>query len=105
MQMKNIYLGFSVLGFVVPYIFFGKFLFENGIDIGLFFTSLFSNDISSFFGVDVIISAIVLIIYILIDAKRYEVKRYSYALIGTLLVGVSFALPFYLYLKESQKKN
>lgn len=101
--MKNIYLVFSVIGFIVPYVFFGMFLFENGLDISLFFKSLFSNDISTFFGVDVIVSAIVLILYMIVDAKKYQVKNYYYAIIGTLFIGVSFGLPFYLYLKEAQK--
>lgn len=103
MSLKRIYLILSVVGFVVPYIFFIGFIMENGLDVSLFFKELFANNISSFFGVDVIISALALIIYILVDSRKNHIKRYYLAILGTLLIGVSFALPFYLYLKESQK--
>ena len=59
---------------------------------------LFASKISSFFGIDVIISAFVIVLFVLVERKN--VKNYSLALVGTLLVGVSFGLPLFLYLRE-----
>ena len=95
MKTQNIYLVFSIVGAILPYSFFIPFLMTNGFDIPLFISQLFANNISIFFGVDVILSAIVLIVFILHEKVQY----YWVAIIGTLSIGVSFGLPFYLYLR------
>lgn len=105
MNLKITYLFLSITGALVPYYFFIRFLLDNGLNFELFISQLFSNNISTFFAVDVLISAIVLIIYILLDAKNLKIKYYFIPIFGTLCIGVSFGLPFYLYLKESQKNN
>lgn len=89
------------LGIVIPFWKFIPWVFENGLNISLLVKELFSTQIGAFFGWDVIISALVLILFILNDSKRNNVKRFWIALICTCTVGVSFGFPVYLLLREA----
>ncbi|BDC48517.1 hypothetical protein F183_A08330 [Bryobacterales bacterium F-183] len=94
------YLLLAVLGLVIPYSKFLPWLFRNGLNLPLFFQELFVNRISSFFGWDVILSAVALLYWIW---REKHVPRRWMAATGTLLVGVSFGLPLFLYLRESKQ--
>lgn len=98
--MRNVYLGAAVVGTLAPYYFFASFLLEQGFDVGLMLNQIFGSSMSVFFVTDVLVSALVLIIYILVDGKRNGVRNRWLSVVGTLLVGVSCGLPLYLYLKE-----
>lgn len=98
--MKNVYAVLTVIGTVVPLSQFYKFLVENGLDFKLFFEDLFANHISSFFGWDVIISAFVVLFFIIYEAKRLKIKSFWISILGLFLAGVSCGLPLFLYLRE-----
>lgn len=53
-----IYLILCILGIVLPYSQFVPFLLEQGLNLNLFFEQLFVNRISTFFGMDVIVSSL-----------------------------------------------
>jgi len=105
--MKKAYLALTLIGLIVPYSFFVPWLFDHGLDVTLFFQDFFANKISGTFGLDVIISAIVLIGFILYEGKKLSMGRLWIPIIGTLLVGVSFGLPLFLYMREviNEKKR
>ncbi len=63
MTTRTIYLILAILGAVLPYSQFVPFVLEHGLDLPLFFEQLFANDISAFFGLDVVVSAIVLLFF------------------------------------------
>lgn len=100
--MKRLYFFLAIIGFALPYYFFTSFLLENSLDLGLLFNQLFANDISTFFAVDLIITALVLLIYIYQEAHRLQISNWWAYGIATLLVGPSFAMPLFLYLRETQ---
>jgi hypothetical protein len=58
--------------------------------------------ISAFFAMDVIVSAVVLFIFIKAEARKAGVTLLWLPIVGTLLVGVSFGLPLFLYLRQVQ---
>jgi formate hydrogenlyase subunit 3/multisubunit Na+/H+ antiporter MnhD subunit len=95
--MRRVYLILSIAGFVLPYYFLVTFLLENGFDLGLILDQLFANRISTFFAVDLILTAIVFLIYSYTETRTLKVKNWSHYLLATLLIGPSFALPFFLY--------
>src|ERR1044072_5830843 len=99
MKAGRVYLILCVLGLVIPYSQFVPWLLEHGLDFGLFFRELFANRISAFFAVDVIVSAIVLIWFIQSEGKRLRVRLLWLPTIGTLVVGVSFGFPLFLFLR------
>lgn len=103
--MKNIYLLLAVAGTLLPLSQFYQFLAVHGLDITLFFEQLFANKISSFFAMDVFISAAVTVSLIVIETKRIGVKNTWICYIGLFLVGVSCGLPLFLFLREKALEN
>ena len=100
MKTRHVYLIFAVLGFVIPYSQFVPWLVEHGLNVGLFFGELLANRISMFFSMDVIISAVVLLGFIQSEGKRLRVRLLWLPSIGTLVVGVSFGFPLFLFLRQ-----
>jgi hypothetical protein len=78
------------------------FLLQNGLDLSLLIDQLFVNSISSFFGLDVVISAIVLLVFIVHEGTRLGIKNLWIYITSTLLVGVSFGLPLFLLRRQYQ---
>ena len=88
------------IGLSIPYYFLFKFIAINGLDIPLLVQQLFANHISTFFAVDLIISIIVFWIYMLAEANKLQMKNSWLYLLASLTVGLSFALPLFLYFRE-----
>ncbi|MCE2594827.1 DUF2834 domain-containing protein [Motilimonas cestriensis] len=103
--MTKLYLVLAILGTVLPYGAFVPWLFANGVDIVLFAEQATVNAISTFAWLDVLVSAIVSLVFIVVDGTRNRIKYYQVAIVATLTVGVSCGLPLYLYLKEKQQKT
>ena len=102
MKRRHRYLALAILGILLPYWQFVPWLFEHGLDLSLFFRELFANRIGAFFAMDVLVSAIVLIIFVQVEGRRLGIRGLWIPLVGTLLVGVSFGLPLFLYLRQIQ---
>jgi Terpene cyclase DEP1 len=100
MKTRHFYLVCCVLGLLLPYSQFVLWLLEHGLNVTLFFSEMFANRISTFFAMDVIISAIVLIWFIQSEGKRLRVRLLWFPTIGTLIVGVSFGFPLFLFLRQ-----
>jgi hypothetical protein len=104
MRPKHLYFCLAVLGVVLPYSQFIPFLREHGLDLRLMLEQLFANRISAFFGLDVIVSAVVLWIFVWVDGRRLGMSRLWLPLVAILTVGVSLALPLFLYLREARRE-
>ena len=100
MKIRHWYIGLCLLGTVLPYSQFIPFLQQHGLDLRLFLQQLFANQISAFFGLDVIVSSLALWVAVLVDRRRNQVAGVWAPLLGNLLVGVSLGLPLWLYLRE-----
>lgn len=72
----------------------------HGLSISLLFRELFSTHIGGFFGMDVIVSASVLVLFIFIEGRRLRMQKLWIPVLGTFLVGVSFGLPLFLYMRH-----
>jgi hypothetical protein len=100
---KKLYLVFCVIGLLLPYAQFVPWVMEHGLDMRLFFSELAANRISRFFGWDVIVSAFVLLAFMRVERRRQPVNHWWMPIAGTLLVGVSFGFPLFLYLREDSR--
>ena len=100
MKARHFYLICCVLGFILPYSQLVPWLLEHDLNVMLFFRELFANRISAFFAMDVIVSAIVLFWFIQNEGKRLQVRRLWLPTLGTLVVGVSFGFPLFLFLRQ-----
>lgn len=103
MKPKTVYLCLCIVGFALPYAAFLPWVAEHGgIPMRLFVQQLFANRISAFFGLDVVVSAIVLLRFAAAESARLRIPNRWMVLVATLLVGVSLGLPLFLYLREQQ---
>lgn len=101
LKPKSIYFIFCILGVALPYSQFVPWvLTHHGVPLGLFVRELFANRIGGFFGMDVLVSAVVLIFFLRREGKRLGVRHLWLPIAGALTVGVSFGLPLFLYLRE-----
>lgn len=98
--MVPLYAVLCLLGTVLPLVQFFPWLQSHGLDLPLFFRELLSTRIGAFFGMDVFVSAAVLLIFIAAEARRARVPRAWLAMAATCLVGVSLGLPLFLLLRE-----
>jgi hypothetical protein len=100
MKLKHLYLVLAIIGLIVPYYFLIMFLAAHGLDARAFLQQLFGTQISTFFAVDLLLSSVVFVIYLRHEARRYSVDHGWLYLIALLTVGLSFALPLFLYVRE-----
>jgi cell division protein FtsX len=61
---------------------------------------LFANRISAFFGMDVIVSAVALIVFMRVESARHSIGKRWIPILAVLTVGVSLGLPLFLYMRE-----
>jgi len=73
MNIRRLYLALALLGLFIPNSAFWSWLRTHGLDPERFVQDLFSNGVSAFFGLDVILSALVLSAFVLIEGKRLGV--------------------------------
>lgn len=97
---RSIYLIFAVIGFMVPYYFLISFLVTYGLSVQLFFKQMFGTPISAFFVADLLLSCVVFMMYSGREAGRYAMKHTWISTVALFTVGLSCALPLFLYLRE-----
>jgi hypothetical protein len=100
MNAKNLYLALCVAGAVLPYSQFIPWVAENGLNLPLFFQQLFANRIGAFFGMDVFVSAAVLLVFMGVESARVRIRWRWLPVVALVSVGVSLAFPLYLYMRE-----
>ena len=98
--MKILYLLAAILGASLPLSQLIPFLKTHGLDLALFFTLLFSNSVSVFFGMDVVVSSLVLWIFVFSEGRRLGMRHLWLYVVCNLVVGVSLALPLFLLFRE-----
>jgi hypothetical protein len=100
MKLKTIYLVLCVLGVLLPYWQLGPWLAANGLNIPLLLQQLFANQVGAFFAMDVVVSAMALLVFARSEGSKLGVPGWWLPLIAVLTVGVSLGLPLFLYLRE-----
>lgn len=100
MTPASLYLLLCLAGTALPYLQLLPFLREHGLDLTLFAQQLFSNPVSGFFGMDVIVSSVVLWVLVAVEGRRAAMGRLWLPIVANLVVGVSLGLPLFLYLRE-----
>jgi Terpene cyclase DEP1 len=101
MKPKTLYLLLCFAGLLLPYSQFVPWLMEERSLRG-FLPAMFANRISGFFVYDVVVSAAVLVAFIAVERRRLPVRARWAPVVALLTVGVSLALPLFLYLREAE---
>ena len=100
MTKKQLFLILAILGFIVPYYFFLQLQADNGFDLPLLMQPLFANNSMKGVAMDLTLSVIVFWFFMFAEANKLQMKNPWAYLLATLLVGLSFALPLFLYFRE-----
>jgi Terpene cyclase DEP1 len=80
---------------------FVSWLGAHGLQLRLLVEEILSSRISVFFALDVMVSAVVVVVFTGVEGERMKLRFRWTLLPALLLVGVSLALPLLLYLRES----
>ena len=101
MSLKGRYLVLCILGTVAPLSQLVPFVREHGFDGRVMIAELFSTRMGAFFAMDVVVSAIALIVFVSAESRRIGMRREWLPILATLGVGVSLGLPLFLYMREA----
>jgi hypothetical protein len=98
------YLIAAILGTVLPLSQFIPFLAAHGPDLPLFLRELFANHIAAFFAMDVLVSSLALWLFVFSEGRRLRMRNLWFYVACNLAVGVSLALPLFLFFRERRIK-
>ena len=101
MKLRHVYLILSALGFLLPYSQLVPWVMAHGLDLSLLVQELFANRIGGFFGLDVLVSAVVVCVFVRTEGRRLGMRGLWPPVVAVLAVGVSLALPLFLYLRQA----
>ena len=102
MSLRHVYIGLCLLGAILPYSQFVPWLDAHGLDLSLFFSELFSTRIGAFFGLDVLVSGLVLFVFIALEGRRLGVRNLWLPVVATVAIGVSLGFPLFLYMRQHE---
>lgn len=100
--MKNFYLVAAIIGTVVPYVFFIDHFRSEGLAFGAFLAAIVATPAAAGGLADLVISSLVFWIYMFAAEQRGPIL-WLFVLLN-LGVGLSCALPAYLYWRERQSE-
>jgi uncharacterized membrane protein YccC len=99
--MKRVYLILAIVGAAVPYYFFLQHFGNDGLALPAFTAAVFANPAASGFTSDLLLSSVVFWIF-MFQAGEKRPKPWLFIAIN-LLIGLSCALPAYLYWREHSR--
>lgn len=98
--LAGAWLALAAIGAVVPLVPFLPWLVAHGLDLRRLVAELFGNRVGAFFGLDVLVSAVVVTVLAVVEGRRLGIRGWWLAVLATGLVGVSCGLPLLLALRE-----
>ena len=90
----------TVVGFLVPNAMVVVFVAEHGVDIGRYLGDWFETLPAAQLVADLTIAFLAFVAWTAWDGPRSGVRRWWVTIPASLLVGVCFAIPLYLLLRE-----
>jgi hypothetical protein len=75
MKPKTLYLVLCIAGVLLPYSQFVPWVMQHGLNLTLFARELFSTRIGAFFGMDVLVSAVALLVFTRIESARLGIRH------------------------------
>ena len=100
MTLSRTYFAFALVGAILPYVIFIPWLTSHGADVRLFFGQLFATGPATIFAADVLLAALVFVIFAVAEGRRLGMgKLWLYPLV-TFTIGLCCALPLFLGFRE-----
>ncbi len=99
-MLRHLYLGMAFLGAVLPYVFFARFMTSGDTTPGAFVAQLFATPPASGFTTDLLITSVTFWIWSNVEARNRGMRHWWAYVVVNLAVGLSCALPAFLYFRE-----
>ena len=104
-NVKMFYLIAAIVGTVLPWIPFWPFLVQESFSPYSVIQALYANGAASGLTNDFFISCVVFWVFVFTDAKRLSLRSWWFVMPAAPLIGLSMALPTYLFIREHQRPN
>ena len=101
-KLSYIYLFLSILGAILTMMANFDFALENGnsFDIINFISLANANPAAQSISRDLLVGASAILIWIINESKKLEIKNMWIVYFGTFLIAFAFSAPFFLFLRE-----
>ncbi len=101
----GLYFTAAILGALIPCVFFVPFIIQNGLTLPEFIRQLFSNLPAGGFTADLLISSFVFWLWSRHESRRHGVRHWWFFVVLNLTIGLSCALPLFLYFRHNQMNH
>jgi hypothetical protein len=102
MEFRNAYLVLAIAGAIIPFAFFLQHFQTSGFGAGNFVRAVFSNPAASGFTADLLISSLVFWVVMFRQRLRRKGPSPLPFILLNLLIGLSCALPAWLYARSAR---
>lgn len=102
--MYKLWLIAACVGALIPLSSLAPWFLEHGLDLPRFIQGMFQTQISGFLSLDLILSATTLCALSIKSHREGAAHMWAVPL-GTILIGVSFGLPLWIYLTQRPTKQ
>jgi hypothetical protein len=100
MKARYIYLALCAIAVVLPFSQYVPFHLQYGPDAVLFVQQALANYPARFIALDAIVAAVVFVAFAFFEGRRLGMRHWWVPILGIFAVGVCFAFPSFLYMRE-----
>ena len=100
--MKKLYFFFCVIGAVLPYSQLAPWIADNDVSLSLLVRLAAAHPVSAAAWLDLSVSAVVLVCFVVVEGGRLRMSHLWIPIVCTFIIGVSFALPLFLLMRETR---
>ena len=98
--LRKLWLALAILGAIIPWFYFARWLFANDFDLGLMLDVWNATDAGTGLVYDLTWAYLVLVIWVLVESLPRRDWLSLVVIPAGLTIGVSCALPLYLFLRS-----
>jgi hypothetical protein len=99
---QRLLLALTIVGFVVPNVMVVIFIADQGLDVGGYFSLWTDSTPSTQLVLDLGIACAAFFVWAALEGPRAGIRGWWWCIPATLLVGLCFGLPLFLWMRERQ---
>ena len=103
--MKKLFFILAVAGAILPYLFFVQHLSNEGLSPSKLTVAVFANPAAGAFTTDLLVSSGIFWIFMFLERSRKKGPNPLLFILLNCFIGLSCALPAYLYAREGNQKT
>ena len=100
--MRRLYLALTIAGLIAPVAFTAAFVTDHGLDLAKFLSDTFETTTASLVFADLAIASLAFWAWVAREAPRRGIRRWGLFYVANVFVGLCFALPLFLYVRQGK---